>query len=90
MSARLWLGVTRAAQADKYLNHVLVVAVPDHKPTPGNRGVYVMRHMEGDEARISCSPSGTQMTRHGGSLACRWEARSTPCSTLITCSPVHP
>lgn len=52
MIARTWHGVTSAAKADDYLRLMLTVAVPDYSAIPGNRGVYVMRRIEGDSAHF--------------------------------------
>lgn len=52
MIARLWHGMTRAAQADEYLDYLNSTGVPDYRRTPGNRGVYVLRRTEGDIAHF--------------------------------------
>ncbi len=52
MIARTWHGITPAAKADEYLHLMLTVAVPDYEATAGNRGVYVMRRIEGDDAHF--------------------------------------
>ena len=52
MIARTWHGVTPAEKADEYLRLMLTIAVPDYKAIPGNRGVYVMRRIEGGEAHF--------------------------------------
>ena len=52
MIARTWHGVTPAAKADEYLDLMLAVAVPDYKAILGNRGVTVMRRIEGDLAHF--------------------------------------
>lgn len=52
MIARTWHGVTPAPKADEYLDLMLNVAVPDYKAIPGNRGVYVLRRIEGDTAHF--------------------------------------
>jgi heme-degrading monooxygenase HmoA len=52
MIARAWHGVTPAAKADEYLDLMLSVAVPDYKAIPGNRGVTVLRRIEGDVAHF--------------------------------------
>jgi heme-degrading monooxygenase HmoA len=49
---RAWHGVTPAAKADEYLDLMLAVAVPDYKAIPGNRGVTVLRRIEGDVAHF--------------------------------------
>jgi heme-degrading monooxygenase HmoA len=52
MIARIWHGVTPAAKADEYLKFLNVSGVPDYQRTPGNRGVYVLRRLEGDRAHF--------------------------------------
>jgi heme-degrading monooxygenase HmoA len=52
MIARLWHGVTMAAQADEYLDYLNRTGVPDYQATEGNRGVYVLRRIQGDEAHF--------------------------------------
>ena len=52
MIMRAWHGVTPAAKADEYLDLMLGVAVPDYKAIPGNRGVYVLRRIEGADAHF--------------------------------------
>jgi drug/metabolite transporter (DMT)-like permease/heme-degrading monooxygenase HmoA len=50
--ARLWHGRTRAEQADAYLDFLRARAVPDYAAAPGNRGVVVLRRIEGAEAHF--------------------------------------
>jgi heme-degrading monooxygenase HmoA len=52
MIARTWHGITPAAKADDYLQLMLTVAVPDYQAIPGNRGVYVLRRLEGETAHF--------------------------------------
>ena len=52
MIARLWHGVTVASKADAYLDYLNTTGVPDYRATAGNRGVYVLRRMEGDQAHF--------------------------------------
>ena len=52
MIARIWHGMTPAAKADEYLEFLNVSGVPDYQRTPGNRGVYVLRRLEGDRAHF--------------------------------------
>ena len=49
MIARHWHGRVRAADADTYHTYLLRTGVPDLRATPGNRGVYVLRRIEGAE-----------------------------------------
>jgi heme-degrading monooxygenase HmoA len=52
MIARIWHGRTKAAQADAYLEFLRERAIPDYQKTPGNRGVFLLRRLEGDEAHF--------------------------------------
>lgn len=55
MVTRIWHGVTPASKSDEYLNLMRTVAIPDDRSTPGNKGAYALRRMEGDSCRISPS-----------------------------------
>lgn len=52
MIARIWHGVTPAAKADAYLEFLNHSGVPDYQATPGNRGVYVLHRIQGDQAHF--------------------------------------
>ena len=52
MIARAWHGVTPAAQADAYLDYLNQTGVQEYKDTEGNRGVYVLRRLEGEVAHF--------------------------------------
>ena len=52
MIARMWHGVTAAEKADAYLDYLNETGVPDYRETEGNRGVYVLRRIEGDRAHF--------------------------------------
>jgi heme-degrading monooxygenase HmoA len=52
MIARIWHGVTLAAKADAYLAFLKRSGVPDYESTPGNRGVLVLRRLDGDKAHF--------------------------------------
>ena len=52
MIARMWHGVTAAERADEYLDYLNETGVPDYRETEGNRGVYVLRRIEGDKAHF--------------------------------------
>ena len=52
MIARIWHGVTAAARADEYLDYLDRTGVPDYQATRGNRGVYVLRRIEGEQAHF--------------------------------------
>jgi heme-degrading monooxygenase HmoA len=50
--ARMWHGVTAAERADEYLDYLNETGVPDYRETEGNRGVYVLRRIEGDRTHF--------------------------------------
>ena len=52
MIARIWHGQTAAEKADEYLEYLNETGVPDYRGTEGNRGVYVLRRIEGDRAHF--------------------------------------
>ena len=52
MIARMWHGITAAEKADEYLDYLNETGVPDYRETEGNRGVYVLRRIEGDRAHF--------------------------------------
>jgi heme-degrading monooxygenase HmoA len=52
MIARLWHGVTPASKADAYLDYLNQTGVTDIRSTAGNRGVYLLRRIEGDRAHF--------------------------------------
>jgi hypothetical protein len=47
MITRIWHGATPAPKSDEYLNLMRTVAIPDYSSTPGNKGAYALRRMEG-------------------------------------------
>lgn len=52
MIARTWHGRVRATDADAYHAYLLRTGAADLRATPGNRGVYVLRRIEGEEAHF--------------------------------------
>ena len=52
MIARLWHGVTRAADYDAYWALLHQLAIPDYRSTPGNRGVRLFRRLDGERAHF--------------------------------------
>jgi heme-degrading monooxygenase HmoA len=46
--ARVWTGTTRAADAEAYEGYLDLTGLPDLRGTPGNRGVMVLREVDGD------------------------------------------
>jgi heme-degrading monooxygenase HmoA len=53
MIARIWKGVTPAAKADQYLEYLRQTGVQDLRATEGNRGVYVLRRLDGEQAEFT-------------------------------------
>lgn len=45
---RIWHGRTAAKDADEYLQYVIETGVADYKSIPGNRGVEILRRIDGD------------------------------------------
>ena len=52
MIARAWHGMTEASKADGYLEFLHRTGIRDYKVTRGNRGVYVLRRIEKDNAHF--------------------------------------
>jgi len=52
MIARIWHGVTRAADYDAYWSLLQRLAIPDYRRTPGNLGVRLFRRLEGERAHF--------------------------------------
>lgn len=52
MIARIWHGVTAASKSEEYLDYLHETGVPDYRATEGNRGVYVLRRIDGDRAHF--------------------------------------
>jgi quinol monooxygenase YgiN len=52
MITRIWHGRTTTAKADEYLDLMRTVAIPDYRATPGNKGAYALRRIEGDTAHF--------------------------------------
>src|SRR5215510_7203943 len=52
MLARIWHGVTPAEKADEYLDYLNQTGVPDYLATPGNRGAFVLRRLDGERAHF--------------------------------------
>ena len=53
MIARIWHGVTHAADAEKYMDYLDHTGLPDYRATPGNQGVTVLRRIDGDVAHFT-------------------------------------
>ena len=52
MIARVWRGETSAAKADAYLEYLNTTGVKDYAAVEGNRGVQVLRRIEGERAEF--------------------------------------
>jgi len=52
MIARTWHGVTQVSKADEYLDYLKRTGVAEYKKTEGNRGVYVLQRVDGDQAHF--------------------------------------
>jgi len=52
MIARTWHGVTQVSKADEYLDYLKRTGVAEYKKTQGNRGVYVLQRVDGDQAHF--------------------------------------
>jgi heme-degrading monooxygenase HmoA len=52
MIARMWHGRTRSADAELYLEYLHRTGMPDYRRTPGNRGAWVLRRLDGDVAHF--------------------------------------
>jgi heme-degrading monooxygenase HmoA len=51
--ARVWHGVTPAAKAEAYTEYLHRTGVRDYRASPGNRGVYMLRRIQGDRAEFT-------------------------------------
>ena len=52
MIARAWHGTTPKSMADEYLRYIQETGVKDCRATEGNRGVFVLRRIESEEAHF--------------------------------------
>jgi heme-degrading monooxygenase HmoA len=52
MIARIWRGITLAEKADQYIAYLNETGLRDYGNTPGNRGVTVLRRMQGEHCEI--------------------------------------
>jgi heme-degrading monooxygenase HmoA len=50
--ARIWRGVTPAAKADAHLDYLDATGLSAYRSTQGNRGVEVLRRIDGDRAEF--------------------------------------
>ncbi len=52
MIARTWRGATPASLADQYVCYLLETGIAEYRSTAGNRGVTVLRRIDGDRAEF--------------------------------------
>ena len=52
MIARIWRGITLAGKADDYLDYLRETGVRDYARTAGNRGVKVLKRIQGEHCEI--------------------------------------
>ena len=52
MIARTWHGVVPREKADAYHEYLLRTGIPDYQETLGNRGVHVLRRIDGEHAHF--------------------------------------
>jgi len=50
MIARTWHGIVPREKAEAYFKYLSETGVQECKATPGNRGVHVLRRIDGDKA----------------------------------------
>ena len=52
MIARIWRGITLAEKADDYLDYLRETGLRDYAKTSGNRGVNVLRRVQGEHCEF--------------------------------------
>ena len=52
MIARIWRGITLAEKADAYIDYLNETGLKAYAETPGNRGVQVLRRLQGEHCEI--------------------------------------
>lgn len=52
MIVRIWHGMMPAEKADDYYAYLNRTGIPDYRATEGNRGVMVLRRVDGDKAHF--------------------------------------
>ena len=52
MIARIWRGMTRADEADAYIAYLNKTGLKGYANAPGNRGVTVLRRVQGEHSEI--------------------------------------
>jgi heme-degrading monooxygenase HmoA len=52
MIARTWRGWTSAGDADTYVDYLHETGLKEYRETPGNRGAWILRRIEGERAEF--------------------------------------
>ena len=52
MIARTWHGVTKATKAKEYFEVLKRTGVVEYRATKGNRGVFILQRIDGDQAHF--------------------------------------
>ena len=52
MIARIWRGWTLAEDADAYVAYIEATGLEEYRQTPGNRGAWMLRRIEGDRCEF--------------------------------------
>lgn len=52
MIARIWRGITLKEKADDYLAYLNETGLKDYAKTPGNRGVTILRRIQGEHCEV--------------------------------------
>jgi heme-degrading monooxygenase HmoA len=52
MIARIWRGITLAEKADAYIDYLRQTGLKDYATTAGNRGVSMLRRLQGEHSEI--------------------------------------
>ena len=53
MIARIWRGVTKDSDKDRYFDYLNKTGIPDYRSTEGNRGVWVLRRVHQNTAEFT-------------------------------------
>src|SRR5215472_14182987 len=57
MIARIWHGRTKASDAKVYTEYLYQSGIPDYRRTPGNRGAWILKRIEGDDCAHLARPN---------------------------------
>jgi heme-degrading monooxygenase HmoA len=52
MVGRMWRGVTRADDAERYAAYIERTGLREYRATPGNRGAWLLHRVDGDHAEF--------------------------------------